>query len=96
MYKRQVLARETQHEFAEAAVASPFGKHPADDADHVRRGLRGEDPDQIAGQEMAGSDLLPGIDDEPRRRRGQHGLDHHQDDHHEQRRAEQKARQLEA
>jgi len=59
----------TQHEFAEAAVAGPFGKSTQlDDADDVRRGLRGEDPDQVADQEMAGSDLLPGIDDEPRRR----------------------------
>ena len=91
-----VFAGEAQHEFAEAAIAGPFGKYPADDADHVGGRLRGQDPDQVADQEMADGDLLPGIDDEPCRRRGQHGLDHHEDDHHEQRRAEQKARQLEA
>ena len=89
-----VLARKAQHEFAEAAVAGPLGEDPADDADDIRRRLRGENPDEIAEQELPHRDLAAGIDDEPGCRRRQHRLDHHQEHHHEQRWREQIARQL--
>jgi hypothetical protein len=89
-----VLARKTQHEFAKTAIAGAFRENPADDADDVGSRLSGEDPDQIRKQEMADRDLASRVDDEPCRRRGEHGFDHHQGHHHEQRRREQIAGQI--
>ncbi|MGO9049901.1 MAG: hypothetical protein ACLQFW_23995 [Xanthobacteraceae bacterium] len=89
-----VLARKAQHELPEAAIAGALGENPADNARHIGRGLRAQNPDQIVEQEMAGRHFAAGIDHQPGRRGGEHRLGDHQRQHHEQRRAEQIARQL--
>ena len=91
-----VLAREAQHELAEAAIAGPFGEHPADHASDIGGRLRRKDQDEIGEQKLADGDLARGIDDEPGRRRGEHRFGHHQQEHPEQRRRQQIARQLHA
>src|SRR5262249_24381201 len=52
-----VLASETQHELAKAAITGALGEDPADHAHDIGSRLRGEHPNQIRKQELTDRDL---------------------------------------